>query len=108
MTPSTLFYTGSTTKAFTAAIVSFLVDDNEKYPQLQWDTPINQLIRDDFVLENDYATNHTTIEDALSHRSGLPGHDRALGGPGATVQSVVQSLRHIPMTAEPRTKVPVL
>jgi CubicO group peptidase (beta-lactamase class C family) len=84
--------------------MSFLVDDNEKYPQFQWDTPISQLIRDDFVLENDYSTNHTTIEDCLSHRSGLPGHDRALGGPGATVQSVVRSLRHLPMTAEPRTK----
>lgn len=84
--------------------MAFLVDDNEKYAQIQWDTPINQLIRDDFVLQNDYATSHTTIEDALSHRSGLPAHDRALGGPSATVQSVVQSLRHLPMTAEPRTK----
>jgi CubicO group peptidase (beta-lactamase class C family) len=84
--------------------MAFLVDDNEKYPQIQWDTPINQLIRDDFVLENDYATNHITIEDALSHRSGLPGHDCSLGGPGATVKSVVQSLRHLPMSAEPRTK----
>lgn len=104
MDPSTLFYAGSTTKAFTAAIISFLVDDNEKYPQIQWDTPINQLIRDDFVLENDYATSHITIEDALSHRSGLPGHDNSLGGPGATVQSIVRSLRHLPMNAEPRTK----
>jgi CubicO group peptidase (beta-lactamase class C family) len=104
VTPSTLFYAGSTTKAFTAAIMSFLVDDDEKYPQIQWNTPINQLIRDDFVLENDYATNHTTIEDALSHRSGLPGHDCSLGGPGATVQSIVRSLRHLPINAEPRTK----
>lgn len=84
--------------------MSFLVDDNEHYPHLQWNTPISSLIRDDFVLENDYATSHTTIEDALSHRSGLGGHDRAFGGPGATVRSIVRSLRHLPMTAEPRTK----
>ena len=104
MTPSTLFYAGSTTKAFTAAIMSFLVDDNDKYPQVQWDTPINQLLRDDFVLENVYATNHTTIEDALSHRSGLPRHDYSSGGAGATVQSVVRNLRYLPISAEPRTK----
>jgi CubicO group peptidase (beta-lactamase class C family) len=104
VTPSTLFYAGSTTKAFTAAIMSFLVDDNEKYPHLQWDTPINTLIRDDFVLSDEYATTHITVEDALSHRSGLPGHDSSLGGPGATVKSIVRDLRHLPMSAEPRTK----
>lgn len=83
--------------------MSLLVDDNEKYPTVQWDTPINQLIRDDFVLENDYATNHITIEDALSHRSGLPSHDCSYGGPGVTVKDIVRSLRHLPLTAEPRT-----
>ncbi|KAG0652787.1 hypothetical protein D0Z07_0667 [Hyphodiscus hymeniophilus] len=104
VSPSTLYFAGSTTKAFTAAIMSFLVDDNEKYPHLQWDTPIATLIRDDFVLENEYATQHTTIEDSLSHRTGLPGHDFSLGGPNATVQTVVRNLRHLPITAEPRTK----
>jgi CubicO group peptidase (beta-lactamase class C family) len=108
MTPSTLFYAGSTTKAFTAAIMSLLVEDNENYPQVQWDTPIHQLIPDDFVLENEYATNHTTIEDALSHRSGLPRHDQAYGanssGQKATVKYIVQSMRHLPLTAQPRTK----
>ena len=104
VTPSTLFYTGSTTKAFTAAIMSFLVNDNEKYPTIQWDTPINQLIRHDFVLENDYATTHITIEDALSHRSGLPGHDRSYGGSNTTIKDIVRSLRHLPLTTEPRTK----
>ena len=84
--------------------MSFLVDDNEKYPHIQWDSPISQLIRDDFVLEDDYATTHITIEDALSHRSGLPGHDASLGGPGIGIQAIVRALRHLPMTAEPRTK----
>lgn len=84
--------------------MSFLVDDNENYPEVQWDTPIYQLIRDDFVLENDYATTHTTIEDALSHRTGLPGHDRSWGFPNGTVQSAIRNLRHLPMTAEPRTQ----
>jgi CubicO group peptidase (beta-lactamase class C family) len=108
MTPSTLFYAGSTTKAFTAAVMSLLVDDNEKHPQVQWETPIHQLLPDDFMLENEYATNHTTIEDALSHRSGLPRHDQAYGstssGDKATVKDIIRSMRYLPLTAEPRTK----
>lgn len=85
--------------------MTFLVDDNLKYPHIQWDTPIHQLLPDDFVLTNEYATTHTTIEDALSHRSGLPGHDCSLGSAAldVTVQSIVRSLRHLPITAEPRT-----
>ena len=108
MTPSTLLYAGSTTKAFTAAVMSLLVEDNENYPQVQWNTPIHQLIPEDFVLENEYATSHITIEDALSHRSGMPRHDQAYGdtasGQKATVKYMIQSMRHIPLTAEPRTK----
>jgi CubicO group peptidase (beta-lactamase class C family) len=108
MSPSTLFFAGSTTKAFTAAVMSLLVEDNEKYPQIQWDTPLQQLIPDDFALENDYATSHITIEDALSHRTGLPRHDQAYGstssGDKATVKDMIRTMRFFPLTAEPRTK----
>jgi CubicO group peptidase (beta-lactamase class C family) len=70
--------------------MSLLVADNEKYPQVQWDTPIHQLIPDDFMLENEYATNHTTIEDALSHRSGLPRHDQAYGSTSSGDKATVK------------------
>jgi CubicO group peptidase (beta-lactamase class C family) len=104
VTPSTLFYTSSTTKAFTAAIMSFLVDEQRKvsYHSMGHANPL--LIHDDFVLENDYTTNHITIEDALSHRSGLPGHDRSYGGSNTTIKDIVRSLCHLPLTTEPRTK----
>ncbi|PWY87986.1 beta-lactamase/transpeptidase-like protein [Aspergillus sclerotioniger CBS 115572] len=107
VTPSTLFYAGSTTKAFTAAILATLVTDNTNYPQVQWDMPISDLIREDFVLHDPHATSHTTIEDALSHRSGLPRHDQAYGNhlPRDTaVREIVRQLRHLPLTAPPRTK----
>ncbi|EED23037.1 penicillin-binding protein, putative [Talaromyces stipitatus ATCC 10500] len=100
--PSTLFYTGSTTKSFTAAAASLLVDDDEKYPNIKWTTPLNQIIRDDFVLSDEYATSHVTLEDALSNRSGLPGHELTLGRPGS-VRDVVRSLRHFKMNKDVRT-----
>lgn len=61
--PSTMFYTGSMTKSFTAAASSLLVDDDEKYPHIKWTTPLSELIRDDFVLQDEYATLHVTLED---------------------------------------------
>jgi len=105
--PSTLFMAGSTTKAFTAAAMSLLVDD-ENYENVQWDTPVSNIIRDDFVLEDEYVTTHITIEDVLSHRSGMPRHDMSYGdhydGHYVTSRDVVRSLRYLPLTAELRTK----
>ena len=102
-TPDTLYFAGSTTKAFTAAAVAKLIDDQKPLPGLKWTTPINKLIREDFVLSDVHATTHTTIEDALSHRSGLAGHDLIYGRPGDTPSDVVARLRYLPLTREPRT-----
>lgn len=68
VTPHTLFYTGSTTKSQTAAVLSMLIDE---LPDLSWTTPVSSVIRDDFVLEDAWATDHITFEDLLSHRTGL-------------------------------------
>jgi CubicO group peptidase (beta-lactamase class C family) len=59
------------TKAFVAAGVSLLVDD-ESSPDVQWSTPVSRLLRDDFVLSDSRSTEMVTIEDILSHRTGLP------------------------------------
>lgn len=105
VTPETLFYTASTTKSFTAAAVSLLIDDSVNSSEsLFWQVPLAKLIREDFVLADEYATAHATIEDALSHRTGMPRHDLTYGGSNVTVQDVVQNLRNLPMTAEIRTR----
>lgn len=101
-TADTQYFTGSTTKAFTAAAAALLVHD-EQYPDLKWTSPIADFLPADFALEDAHATSHTTIEDALSHRSGLPRHDLMYGQLHDTPSSVVQRIRHLPMTAEPRT-----
>lgn len=56
VTPHTLFYTGSTTKSFTAAGLSLLIDNSSDYSNIQWETPISHLLRNDFVLSDDWAT----------------------------------------------------
>ena len=61
-------------------------------------------MREDFVLPDEYATLHASVEDALAHRTGMPRHDLSYGDPNTTVRDVVRNLRHLPMTAEIRTK----
>ncbi|RHZ52915.1 uncharacterized protein CDV56_105763 [Aspergillus thermomutatus] len=72
VTTNSLFSTCSTTKAFTAAVASLIIEDSKSSDRpVDWDTPLTSLIRDDFVLADEQATLQTTLEDALSHRSGL-------------------------------------
>lgn len=121
MTPSTLFYCASTSKAFTAAALAIMIDSGNYTPPavhgqpLAWDTRVHDLIPGDFVLADPWATAHVTLEDALSHRTGLPRHDKASthrvvdgGGSGekrtATVRDGVRALRYLPLNAAPRTK----
>ncbi len=63
---STLFQIGSTTKAFTAAALSILVDEGK----IHWDDKVIQYIPE-FQMYDPYVTSQFTIRDLLAHRSGL-------------------------------------
>ncbi|ROW03036.1 hypothetical protein VMCG_05697 [Cytospora schulzeri] len=133
MTPSTLFYCASTSKAFTAATLAIMIESgNYTVParpgttqRLDWDTPIHDIIPEDFILADEWATTHITLEDALSHRTGLPRHDKAsmhrissttttttttnndndnTTSRIATIRDDVRALRYLPLNAPPRTK----
>lgn len=102
MTPDALFCACSTTKAFTAAAVSLAIDKSQN--KLSWSTPLASIIRNDFVLADEYATSNTTLEDALSHRSGLPGHEVAMmiADPNESLRHEVRKLRYLPLAYSPR------
>ncbi|KHN93895.1 Beta-lactamase/transpeptidase-like protein [Metarhizium album ARSEF 1941] len=107
-TPETIWYGASTTKAFVAAAIAAVIDSGN-YPQLSlgWSTPVSSIIRDDFVLQNEWATARVSLEDAVSHRTRLGGQDfsslRVDNGIQVTPRDVVRRLRHLPLFAEPRT-----
>jgi CubicO group peptidase (beta-lactamase class C family) len=67
---NTLFAIGSCTKAFTTCILGLLVDEG----LITWDDPVINYIPE-FCLWDAHATNHVTIRDLVSHRTGLPRHD---------------------------------
>lgn len=63
---STNFAIGSNSKAFTTAALAILVDDGK----LSWTDKVKKYIPE-FKMYNDYVTENFTIEDLLTHRSGL-------------------------------------
>jgi CubicO group peptidase (beta-lactamase class C family) len=107
-TPETLWLGGSTTKAYVAATLAHLID-SENYTALSsgWSTPISSILPDDFVLQEEWSTKHITLEDAASHRTGMPRHDfswaRSVNGKPVTNKDNVRNLRNLPPTAQPRT-----
>lgn len=72
-TADTLFDIASASKSLTAASVGLLVDDDENYENVQWDSKMSGLLPEDFVMAEESYTKDVTVEDILSHRSGLPG-----------------------------------
>jgi len=70
VTKDTLFSLGSTTKAFTALALA----DLQSRGEVQLQSTIRSVLSD-FQLSDEWMTNNVSIEDALSHRSGLPRHD---------------------------------
>ncbi|KAH8161087.1 hypothetical protein CIB48_g7157 [Xylaria polymorpha] len=107
-TADTLFDIASSSKSLTAASVGLLVRDDEKYPEVQYDAIMSKLLPEDFVLSGQGYTEGVTVEDILSHRTGMPRHDDAYLGPQAAkpddAKSVTRNLRNLEMTAPIRSK----
>ena len=74
-----------------------------------WETPFSSVIPDDFVVRNEWATQHLTLEDAACHRTGFDRHDIAMlrvnkEGKPAVVRDQVRNMRNFRFVKEPRTK----
>jgi CubicO group peptidase (beta-lactamase class C family) len=62
----TVFPIGSTSKAFTCAVLATLVDEDK----LTWDTKVADVLPG-FKLQDPFASSEMTVRDLLVHRSGL-------------------------------------
>jgi CubicO group peptidase (beta-lactamase class C family) len=89
----TMFSMGSTTKAFTSAVLATLVDEGK----LTWDTKVVDVLPG-FRMYDPYTTSEMTVRDLLVHRSGLGlGAGDLMFVPETTLSraEIVQKLRHI-------------
>ncbi|KAI1464322.1 beta-lactamase family protein [Daldinia caldariorum] len=107
-TADTLFDIASSSKSLTAAAVALLTDDDEKYPEVRYEAIVSHLLPDDFVMPKPKYTESVTVEDILSHRSGMPRHDLSYFGQQASrpdnLRSVTRNLRNLAVAAPLRVK----
>lgn len=100
VTPDTLFAIGSATKAFTALLLEILSDEGK----VELDQPLRRYIPWFRLLDKE-AGDRLTPRDLLTHRSGLPRHDLLwYNNLAASRRELVESLAHLPATADLRTR----
>lgn len=93
VTPETIFHLASLTKGFTATLISRLVDEGK----IHWDDKVRKYFPD-FKIADEKASEEFTIEDLLSHRSGLPGFAAdSLVETGWAAEEIYQALHKIPL-----------
>jgi CubicO group peptidase (beta-lactamase class C family) len=90
VTTKTLFAIGSATKSFTVTSLGVLVDQGK----LDWDKPLRTYLPD-FQLMDQFASEHMTPRDLVTHRSGLPRHDRMWLNSPFTRQEIFDRLRYL-------------
>ncbi|KHN98443.1 beta-lactamase family protein [Metarhizium album ARSEF 1941] len=107
MTADTLLDIASASKSLTAASVALLVND-ENYPDVTYEAEMATLLPDDFVMPGQGCYQGVTVEDILSHRSGMASHDNSYLGVRSnnpdTAQSVTRNLRNLAPAAPIRSK----
>src|SRR6187431_1223184 len=89
----TMFSMGSTTKAFTSAVLAMLVDEGK----LSWDSKVVDLLPG-FRMYDPYTSSEMTVRDLLVHRSGLGlGAGDLMFVPETTLTraQIVEKLRYI-------------
>ena len=98
VTADTLFDIGSCTKAFTAASVAILVDQNK----MQWDAKVSAYVPS-FHLQDPLADEYVTIRDLLTHRTGLPGTDLMWYRSNLSADEMIPRLAYVKPSAGFRT-----
>ncbi|PWY68385.1 beta-lactamase/transpeptidase-like protein [Aspergillus heteromorphus CBS 117.55] len=58
-----LFDIASASKSLTAASVALLVEDDERFPEVQYTTPMSRLLPEDFVMSDQGYTEGVTVEE---------------------------------------------
>ncbi len=100
MTADSLFAIGSTSKAFTTAVLGMLVDEGK----LDWDEPLRKYLPE-FRLKDPLTTELMTPRDLVTHRSGLPRHDLLwYNNNNSTRAELVAALAHVDATASLRQR----
>ncbi|KAJ3513134.1 hypothetical protein NLJ89_g3122 [Agrocybe chaxingu] len=103
VTPNSVFAIASNSKLFLSLSVGLLITNEtlakERGQGLSWTTKIRDLLPE-WALLDEVASRESTLQDLLSHRTGVPAHHfSGIQRPGG-VPEVVSTLRHLRPSAE--------
>jgi CubicO group peptidase (beta-lactamase class C family) len=90
VTDRTMFAIGSSSKAFTAALVGMLVDERK----VAWDDVVTKHLSW-FQMYDPYVTRELTVRDLLTHRSGLDRGDLLWYGSEYDRDEIVRRIRYL-------------
>ncbi|XP_006462727.1 hypothetical protein AGABI2DRAFT_179366 [Agaricus bisporus var. bisporus H97] len=95
VTPDTLFSVASNSKLFTALSTGLLISNEtlkeEKDVNLSWSSKAQDVFGETWGLMDEDASRGTSLQDMLSHRTGLPRHDAS---------NIPRTLRYLRPSAE--------
>lgn len=97
--PSTIFQVGSTSKAFTAALIGMLVEEKK----LSFDGKVAEYMPE-FELFDPYVSREVTLRDLLSHRTGMPNMGWLWYASPFHSQEILHRLRYQPPNSSFRSK----
>ncbi len=95
VTPQSLFAIASCSKAFTTTAIAMLVEDG----LIDWDAPVRDYLPE-FRMSDSYINEHITVRDLVTHRSGLPRHDRVWLGTPFTREELVEKIQYLDFSRE--------
>ena len=99
VTEKTLMAIGSNSKSFTVTLMGILSDQQK----LEWEKPVREYLPD-FQLQDPVATQQMTPIDLVTHRSGLPRHDRMWLATGFSRKELYDKLRFLEPSASFRQR----
>lgn len=95
---NTLFAIGSSTKAFTSTLIMQLVEAGK----VSLNSPVKAYLPD-FKLSDAYVTEQLSVEDLLTHRSGIPRNDLLWYVTDLSREELYHRLAYLPLTKPMRT-----
>ncbi|KAJ7292861.1 beta-lactamase/transpeptidase-like protein [Mycena rebaudengoi] len=105
VTPATVFNLASCSKAFLSASLGILMEDfatgknktalPPTVSTFDWGTKMQDLLPEEWMVEDPWTTEKASLKDLLSHATGLPNHDASYTVSDTTALDVVLRMRHL-------------
>ncbi|MBX6363926.1 MAG: serine hydrolase [Gemmatimonadetes bacterium] len=96
---NTLFAIGSSSKAFTVALIGTFVDEGK----MRWDDPVTKYLPE-FQLSDPYRTREETLRDLVTHRTDVSRSDALWYGTPFSRDEIVRRARYLPPIASFRSQ----